>query len=77
MVLQPASSVHRVQAVTHGARVASFCRIESRVRDHAQRGLVFDLDTSILGLRGNIGNTPEVHRLTGCHHKLLRLWADC
>lgn len=77
MILYPASSVHRVQPVTRGARVASFFWIESMVRNDAQRRLLFDLDMSILGLRGNIGDTPEVIRLTGCYHNLLRLWADC
>ena len=58
MILCPVSSMHRVQAVTRGARVASFFRIKSMVRN-AQRRLLFDLDMSILELRGNIGNTPE------------------
>ena len=76
MILYPASSVHRVEPVTRGARVASFFWIESLVREDSQRQLLFDLDMSILGLRGSVGDTPEVVRLTGCYHNLLRMWAD-
>lgn len=76
MILYPASSVHRVEPVTRGARVASFFWIESLVREDSQRQLLFDLDMSILGLRGSVGDTPEVVRLTGCFHNLLRMWAD-
>ena len=76
LVLYPASSVHRVVPVTRGARVASFFWIESMVRGDSERRLLFDLDMSILGLRGSVGDTPEVVRLTGCYHNLLRLWAD-
>ncbi len=76
LILYPASSVHRVEPVTRGARVASFFWIESMVRDDAHRRLLFDMDMSILGLRGSVGDTPEVVRLTGCYHNLLRLWAD-
>jgi PKHD-type hydroxylase len=75
LILYPASSVHRVEPVARGARVASFFWIESMVREDDRRRLLFDLDMSILGLRGSVGDTPEVVRLTGCYHNLLRQWA--
>lgn len=76
LILYPASSVHRVEPVTRGCRLASFFWIESMVRDDAQRRLLFDLDMSILTLRGTEGDTPPVVKLTGCYHNLLRMWAD-
>lgn len=76
LILYPASSVHRVEPVTRGCRLASFFWIESMVRDDAQRRLLFDLDMSILTLRGAGGDTPPVVKLTGCYHNLLRMWAD-
>lgn len=76
LILYPASSVHRVEPVTRGTRLASFFWIESMVRDDAQRKLLFDLDMSILTLRGTGGDTDPVIRLTGCYHNLLRMWAD-
>ena len=76
LILYPASSVHRVEPVTRGCRLAAFFWIESMVRDDAQRRLLFDLDMSILSLRGTDGDTPPVVKLTGCYHNLLRMWAD-
>jgi len=76
LILYPASSVHRVEPVTRGCRLASFFWIESMVRDDSQRRLLFDLDMSILTLRGTEGDTPPVVKLTGCYHNLLRMWAD-
>ena len=75
LILYPATSVHRVDPVTRGARVASFFWIESMVREDSHRQLLFDLDMSILGLRGSIGDTLEVVRLTACYHNLMRIWA--
>jgi PKHD-type hydroxylase len=75
MILYSASSVHRVEPVTRGARVASFFWIESMVREDSRRRLLFELDVSILGLRGSIGDTADVVRLTSCYHNLLRQWA--
>jgi len=75
MVLYPPSSVHRVEPVTRGARIASFFWIESMVREDERRRLLFDLDMAILGLRDSVGDTPPVVRLTGCYHNLLRMWA--
>lgn len=76
MILYPASSVHRVEPITRGARVASFFWIESMVREVTRRRLLFELDLSILGLRGSIGDTADVVRLTSCYHNLLRQWAS-
>ncbi len=75
-VLYPASSVHRVEAVTRGSRIASFFWIESMVRSDEQRRLLFDMDQAIIALRAKHGDDDEVVRLTGCYHNLLRLWAE-
>ncbi|KPF68741.1 hypothetical protein IP84_08950 [beta proteobacterium AAP99] len=76
MVLYPSSSVHRVEPVTRGARLASFFWVESMVREDAQRRLLFDLDMSVLALRQQQGETPEAVKLTGVYHNLLRMWAS-
>src|SRR5580704_7544504 len=52
MVLYPATSLHRVEPVTRGARVSSFFWIQSMVREDSQRALLFDLDTAIQRLAG-------------------------
>ena len=45
MVVYPASSQHRVEPVTRGARVGSFIWLQSLVRDDNHRKLLHDLDT--------------------------------
>ena len=76
MVVYPASSLHRVNPVTRGARLASFFWIQSMVRDEAQRTLLFDVDRAIQRL--NQTNADEVARvsLTGSYHNLLRMWVE-
>jgi PKHD-type hydroxylase len=76
LVLYPASSVHRVEPVTRGARIASFFWLESMIRDAGQRRMLFDLDMAILELRAAGGDTAPVVRLTGCYHNLLRMWGE-
>lgn len=76
LILYPSSSVHRVEPVTRGTRLAAFFWIESMVRDTEQRRLLFDLDMSILALRTSDGDTDPVIRLTGCYHNLLRMWSE-
>ena len=73
MVLYPASSLHRVEPVTRGARVASFFWIQSMVRSDADRAVLFDLDQSIQRLPTD---HPSAVALTGVYHNLLRRWAD-
>ncbi len=76
LVLYPSSSVHRVEPVTRGCRLASFLWIESMIRGTDQRRLLFDLDMAILGLRGSMGDPEHVVALTNCYHNLLRMWAE-
>jgi PKHD-type hydroxylase len=76
MILYPASSLHRVSPVSHGARLASFFWIQSMVRDDGQRTLLFDLDMAIQKLHAGQPEHPSAVQLTGVYHNLLRRWAD-
>lgn len=77
LVLYPASSLHRVNPITRGARVASFFWLQSMVRDDADRALLFDLDQSVQTLAAAHGHdSAEVVRLTGIYHNLIRRWSD-
>ncbi len=76
MVVYPGTSVHRVEPVTRGARLASFFWIESMVRSDEQRRLLYELDMGLMQLRGELGETAELVQLTGTYHNLLRMWAD-
>ncbi|MEO7431879.1 MAG: Fe2+-dependent dioxygenase [Dokdonella sp.] len=76
LVLYPGSSLHQVRPVTRGMRIASFFWIQSLVRSEAQRRMLFDLDVSIQQLTQKMPEAPELIRLTGIYHNLLREWSD-
>jgi PKHD-type hydroxylase len=77
LVLYPASSLHRVEPITRGARVASFFWIQSMVRDDAKRTLLFDMDMAIQALAREVGQGhSQVVSLTGAYHNLLRMWIE-
>ncbi|HNJ83315.1 MAG TPA: Fe2+-dependent dioxygenase [Piscinibacter sp.] len=77
MVLYPSTSVHRVEPVTRGARVASFFWVQSMVRSEEQRRLLFEMDRALMHLRSTVGEMDAgVVALTGTYHNLLRLWAE-
>jgi PKHD-type hydroxylase len=77
MVLYPGTSVHRVEPVTRGFRVASFFWLESMVRGDEARRLLYEMDSNLMRLRASIGETDAaVIGLTGTYHNLLRMWAE-
>ena len=76
LILYPASSLHRVNPVTRGARLASFFWVQSMVRDDGERALLFDLDTSVQRLVQDAPDHPAAVQLTNVYHNLLRRWAD-
>jgi PKHD-type hydroxylase len=76
MILYPGSSLHRVEPVTRGVRLAAFFWIESMVRDDGRRRLLFDLDRSVQEIAGAMPDSPAVAQLYNLYHNLLRQWAD-
>jgi PKHD-type hydroxylase len=76
MVVYPSSSLHRVAPVTRGARIASFFWSQSMVRDDGERTLLFELDQSIQSLYRSQPESPEIVRLTGVYHNLIRRWSQ-
>lgn len=75
-ILYPSTSLHRVEPVTKGARIASFFWIESMIRSNDQRRILFDMDMAILNLRQKQGESEATVVLTSCYHNLLRLFAE-
>ena len=75
-IVYPASSVHRVNPVTAGERVASFLWTQSMVRDDWRRTMLFELDQNIQKLRAQHGDSEATVGLAGHYHNLLRMWAD-
>jgi PKHD-type hydroxylase len=75
-IVYPSTSIHEVQPVTSGERVASFLWVQSMVRDDWKRAMLYELDTNIQALRAKHGDGPELVGLTGHYHNLLRQWAE-
>jgi PKHD-type hydroxylase len=77
LVLYPASSLHRVEAVTRGSRWASFFWVQSMVKDDGARAMLYQLDQSIMKVRAELGDKHEaVLGLTSVFHNLTRRWAE-
>ena len=75
-IIYPSSSLHRVQPVTRGARMAAFFWVQSLVRDDGCRRLLYELDASIQRLVATGADRDAVLQLTGTYHNLLRQWAE-
>lgn len=76
LLLYPATSLHKVRAVTRGTRYASFFWTQSLVREDSQRALLFEMDTALQQLSRDVPDHPSLVQLTGTYHNLLRRWVD-
>ena len=76
LLLYPGTSVHRVEPVTRGQRLASIFWVESMVRRDDQRQLLHAMDGALMRWRTAHGEGAETVELTGTYHNLLRMWAD-
>ncbi len=75
-VVYPAGALHRVNPVTRGERLAAVGRIQSQVRDAAQREVLFDLDRTRRALHEREGDGDAFAALSRCSGALLRMWTE-
>nr|WP_218172388.1 Fe2+-dependent dioxygenase [Pseudomonas sp. F8002] len=76
LLIYPGSSLHRINPVTRGERIASFFWIESLVREDSQRQLLLDMDVAIQRLTAQHADDHALLQLSGAYHNLLRRWSD-
>ena len=76
MVVYPSSTLHRVEPVTQGVRLAAVTWVQSLVRELADREILFDLDTARKAVFDQYGKTPEFDLLSKSLANLLRKWVD-
>lgn len=76
LILYPSSSLHRVEPVTRGTRLAAFFWVQSLIRDDSRRRTLFELDQSIQTLQATHADAAAVLQLTGVYHNLLRQWVE-
>ncbi|WAT30328.1 Fe2+-dependent dioxygenase [Pseudomonas sp. GXZC] len=76
LLIYPGSSLHKINPVTRGERIASFFWIESLVREDSQRQLLLDMDVAIQTLTVQDADHHALLQLSGAYHNLLRRWSD-
>ncbi|MCE2687490.1 MAG: Fe2+-dependent dioxygenase [Rickettsiales bacterium] len=81
MIIYPANTIHQVNEVKSGVRLASFFWIESMVKNSEERSILFDIDSNIRNIsqkfrENNIASEQGITELTGIYHNLLRKWAN-
>lgn len=76
MVLYPSSTLHRVEPVTQGTRLAAVTWVQSMVKDDAKRELLFDLDTARQLIFEKYGKTAEFDLIAKSQSNLLRSWVE-
>ena len=75
-VVYPATTLHEVEPVTAGVRLAAVGWVRSQVRDAARRELLFDLDTAQRRLFAAQGAGPEVDLVAKSLANLQRMWVE-
>lgn len=75
-VLYPSNTLHRVEAVTRGARVVAITWIESLVREAQKRRVLWELVDNVRRLERTHGPTNETRALRQTHYNLTRMWAE-
>lgn len=76
LVLYPSTTLHRVEPVTRGERLAVVGWATSWVRDAGRREILFDLDRSVREVHAADGKTPLFDRLARTRSNLIRMWAE-
>jgi PKHD-type hydroxylase len=76
MILYPSGTLHRVDPVTRGERLAVVGWVQSLIRDPGQREILFDLDRSIAEVHGRDGKSALFDVLTKARSNLVRMWAE-
>lgn len=76
LVLYPSTSLHRVEPVTRGARIACIGWIKSRIRSQEDRSVLFDLDRVGADLTAIDAPGDIRDRLANVRNNLLRRWGE-
>lgn len=75
-VIYPATTLHRVNPVTRGQRLAAVTWIESHVRDPQQREILAELARIRIFLHNRTPDAVETGLAFKIQSNLLRMWAD-
>ncbi len=76
LILYPATTLHRVDPLTRGERLAIVGWVQSLIRDPGQREILFDLDQAVDACFARDGKSDQFDRLAKTRANLLRMWAE-
>lgn len=76
LFLYPSTTLHRVEPVTRGTRLAVVGWIQSRVRDAGRREILFDLERALRQVHATEGKSDLFDLMAKSRSNLLRMWAD-
>jgi PKHD-type hydroxylase len=76
LIAYDSTRLHRVAPVTCGERICAVGWAQSKVRDPAQREILYELSTASRALFDREGKTREFDLIAKSHANLLRMWAD-
>jgi PKHD-type hydroxylase len=76
LIAYPSTSLHHVEAVTRGTRLAAVGWARSYVRDPARREMLFDLDTVRRQLFAREGKSVEYDLVSKSLANLMRMWVE-
>ncbi|NJM18780.1 MAG: Fe2+-dependent dioxygenase [Richelia sp. RM2_1_2] len=75
-IVYPSTTLHRVETVVEGKRLAAVSWVQSFVREPGEREILFDLDTAKQIIFQKHGKTPEFDLISKSYANLLRKWAE-
>lgn len=76
LILYPATTLHQVEPVTRGERLAVVGWVQSLIRQGERREMLFDLDQAVEAVFSSSGKSPVFDTLVKTRSNLLRMWAD-
>ena len=76
LFLYPSTTVHEVRPVTRGERLACFFWVQSVIRDHEERRILFELDELAGRALAAMPDDTMGLRLLALHNELLQRWSQ-
>ncbi|MFN3992515.1 MAG: Fe2+-dependent dioxygenase [Tabrizicola flagellatus] len=76
LILYPSTTLHRVEPVTRGERLAVVGWVQSQIRRADQREILFDLDQAVEAAHSREGKSAQFDRLAKTRANLIRMWAE-
>lgn len=75
MILYSSGTLHRVEPVSSGERIAVVGWVQSLIRDDKQREILFDLDRAVETAHAEGGKSALFDTLSKTRSNLIRMWA--